>query len=252
MALGRIIRQRRKEMGLTLDKVADVSGFSKPYLSTIETNKVKNPPSDDLLAKLEHILKFEKGYLVKIAHLERLPADIRFEYEQAEVENQKLRDFVNGLSNSSEQVQEAIADGKIELDSSTHVAGLVPVFNNVSAGYPVDFDDMDYPAGIADDYIRCPDILDDNAFAVRVNGDSMETSYFQGDIVVFSPKRQVNSGDDCLVRFKEPHETTFKRVFFDDGKIVRLQPRNNKYSPMIIEADRIDGIYRAVRRIQVI
>ena len=44
MALGQIIRERREQMKLTLDEVSNRIGFSKPYLSTIETSKVKNPP----------------------------------------------------------------------------------------------------------------------------------------------------------------------------------------------------------------
>jgi SOS-response transcriptional repressor LexA len=45
-----------------------------------------------------------------------------------------------------------------------------------------------------------------------------------------------------------PHETTFKRVFFEKENKVRLQPRNERYSPTIIDGHRIDGIYRAIIR----
>ncbi|MHC5137950.1 MAG: helix-turn-helix domain-containing protein, partial [Planctomycetota bacterium] len=49
MSLGQIIRKKRESLHLTLDEVAAFTGFSKPYLSTIETGRVKNPPSDKLL-----------------------------------------------------------------------------------------------------------------------------------------------------------------------------------------------------------
>ena len=53
------------------------------------------------------------------------------------------------------------------MDDTDFVPGrLVPVINKVAAGYPVDFNDLDYPVGIADDYVRCPDIYDPNAFAL--------------------------------------------------------------------------------------
>ena len=52
MSLGQIIRNKREELDLTLDEVSNKVGYSKPYLSTIETGKVKNPPSDDLLTRL--------------------------------------------------------------------------------------------------------------------------------------------------------------------------------------------------------
>ncbi|RKY06898.1 MAG: hypothetical protein DRP65_11140, partial [Planctomycetota bacterium] len=77
MSLGQIIRTRRQELHLTLDEVAAKTGFSKPYISTVETGKVTNPPSDNLLRKLETVLDFEVGLLQHIAHVERMPADVR-------------------------------------------------------------------------------------------------------------------------------------------------------------------------------
>ena len=76
----------------------------------------------------------------------------------------------------------------------------------------------------------------------------MEPKYKEGDIVIFSPAVEVHNGDDCFIRFSSPYETTFKRVFFEEGDKVRLQPRNEKYAPMIAEGKRVNGIYRAVIR----
>jgi len=252
MSLGQIIRQKREQLNLTLDEVSIAVRFSKPYLSTIETSKVKNPPSDELLTRLEKTLRFEPGTLLRIAHIEGLPSDIRQEYESAEAENQKLRQFIRNLVHKKTDVAQfdiLFAESKldVEQDSSLLLAGrLVPVINKVAAGYPSDFNDLDYPVGIADDYVRCPDVHDPNAFAVRVVGDSMEPKFSEGDIVVFSPAAEVRNGDDCFIRFTMPHETTFKRVFFEPDNKVRLQPRNEKYPPTIIDGSRINGLYRAI------
>jgi len=252
MSLGQIIRKKREQLHLTLDEVSSRVGFSKPYLSTIETGKVKNPPSDELLRKLEKMLKFETGLLLHIGHVEGLPSDIRHKYESAEAENEKLRQFIKNIIHRKTKVSQlntALADSKlqIEQDKSPLSAGrMVPVINKVAAGYPAEFNDLDYPVGIADDYVRCPDVHDQNAFAVRVVGDSMVPKFCEGDIVVFSPVSEVHNGDDCFVRFTEPHETTFKRVFFEPDNKVRLQPRNDTYSPLIVDGKRINGLYRAV------
>jgi repressor LexA len=252
MSLGQIIRKKREQLNLTLDEVSNRIGFSKPYLSTIETGKIKNPPGDELLTRLEKVLEFEPGLLLHIAHLEGLPADVRQEYESAEAENQKWRQVVKNLIDKkadANQIGELIAqsDLNIEQDKLPLAAGrLVPVINKVAAGYPSDFNDLDYPVGIADDYVRCPDMHDPNAFAVRVVGDSMEPKFREGDIVIFSPAAEVHNGDDCFVRFAMPHETTFKRVFFESDNKIRLQPRNEKYSPTIVDGKRINGLYRAV------
>ena len=97
MSLGQIIRKKREELKLTLDQVSSRVGFSKPYLSTIETGRVNNPPSDTLLIKLEQTLEFEQGLLLHIAHMERIPPDIRSKYESTEAENEKWRGIVKNL-----------------------------------------------------------------------------------------------------------------------------------------------------------
>ncbi len=228
MSLGSIIRNKREELGLTLDEVSSRIGFSKPYLSTIETGRVTNPPGDELLRKLEAVLGFETGTLLYVAHMEKLPPDVLIHIEEVENENQQLGGKKSNKRN--------ITPGR-----------LIPIINKVAAGYPTDFNDLDYPVGIADEYIRCPDVHDPNAFAVRVIGDSMEPKYHEGDIIIFSPNAAVQSGDDCFVRFASPHETTFKRVFFEN-EIVRLQPRNEKYPPKIVDGKKVNGIYRAIIR----
>ncbi len=252
MSLGQIIRDKREQLNLTLDEVSSKVGFSKPYLSTIETGKVNNPPSDELLRKLEGALKFEKGLLLHLGHMERMPSDIRQQYESFESENQKLRRAIKDIvsrKSTKAKLSKMLAESepKKKKGKSKISAGRpIPVINKVSAGYPSDFDDLDYPVGIADDYVRCPDIHDANAFAVRVVGDSMEPKFREGDIVIFSPVVEVRSGDDCFVRFSSPHESTFKRAFFEAKNQVRLQPRNEKYSPMTVDGKRINGLYRAV------
>jgi len=251
MSLGQIIRDKREQLNLTLDEVSSRVGFSKPYLSTIETGKTKNPPGDELLTRLEKVLEFEQGLLLYIAHVEGLPADVRKDYESAEAENKKWRQVVKDVIKkkaSGRQLSRLLAKSKMDTKQGLLplAAGrLVPVINKVSAGYPRDFNDLDYPVGVADDYVRCPDLHDPNAFAVRVVGDSMEPKFREGDIVIFSPAAEVHNGDDCFVRFAMPHETTFKRVFFEKKNTVRLQPRNEKYSPTIVEGKRINGLYRA-------
>ena len=251
MPLGQIIRKKRHELNVTLDEVSAKTGFSKPYLSTIETGKVKNPPGDKLLRKLEEALEFPAGTLRHIANLDRMPADVRQRFEASEAENQRWRKLVKKLSNKKGggEINELLAESDLQVDSgdpSVKPGRLIPVINRVAAGYPVDFDDLEYPAGFADDYVRCPDVDDPQAFAVRVIGDSMEPKFIEGDIVIFSPAAEVRSGDDCFIRLATPHETTFKRVFFESQDKVRLQPRNENYAPLIVEGSRINGVYRAL------
>ena len=252
MSLGQIIREQRGRLHLTLDEVAALTGFSKPYLSTIETGRVKNPPSDRLLSKLEEHLQFETGYLQHMAHVEGMPSDVRRDYEAIDAENRRYKQIIKDVISRKikpEKLGKVLSQYEINPDQAKDMrekpGQWVPVINKVPAGYPAEFDDLGYPAGFADDYVRCPDMHDPNAFAVRVVGDSMEPKFSEGHIVVFSPAADVQNGDDCFVRLKTPHETTFKRVFFEDKGKIRLQPRNDMLPPIIVKADRVNGMYRA-------
>jgi len=268
-SLGPKLRRQRRRLGLTLDELAGRTSISKPYLSLIETGRVPNPPSDQKLRRLEEVLGFAAGELVSQAHLQRTPRDVRAVLAKLIAEGSGFRVAGSAKTNGKAHLSEP--SSPINLDDvylsgvlqdlveksagnveqiSTHA---VPVINRVSAGYPKDFTDLSYPRGVADDYVGCPDVQDQDAFAARVHGDSMMPKYRQGDIVIFSPASAPRSGDDCFVRFEDGH-TTFKRVFFEadekGGATIRLQPRNERYRPQTVAREQITGLYRAMFKYQ--
>jgi phage repressor protein C with HTH and peptisase S24 domain len=140
--------------------------------------------------------------------------------------------------------------GAIEMESVRAVLPLeIPLINKVAAGYPAGFTDLGYPARVADEYVRAPDVSDPDAFAARVVGDSMEPDYRAGDIVVFSPSVEVRSGMDCFVRLEPDHESTFKRVFFEGeagAEMIRIVALNTRYAERVVERERVAGLYAGV------
>jgi phage repressor protein C with HTH and peptisase S24 domain len=194
--------------------------------------------------------------------MERTPKDVRRRHVALEAELSKLREVVRELLRTHPMDEDAPPPG-LDLPNAADellresaaaesfcVGPAVPVINHVAAGYPQDFTDLDYPAGIADEYVRCPDVRDPQAFAARVCGDSMEPKYHEGDIVVFSPNTPARPGDDCFVRFGAGDGTTFKRFYQDDEQTVRLQPLNDAHRPQIHPAESITGLWPAVYRIE--
>lgn len=257
MNLGEIIRQRRESLGLTQDQVAVRADISKPYLSNIETGRAKNPPTDGVLEALERALDLESGQLLHIANLLRTPMDIRKELEQRTLLIRKLRRLVHDLGDDTGRD----TAGQLDLDDLARQLGdeeerdistgsAVPIINSVAAGYPQDFTDLDYPPSIADEYVRCPDVSDPQAFAARVVGDSMQPKYHQGDVVVFSPNTAANNGDDCFIRFQPGEGTTFKRFYQDDERTIRLQPLNAEYPAQVHRPEDITGLWPAIFRIE--
>jgi len=263
MGLSQIIRQGREKLGLTQDQVAEVAGISKPYLSNIETGKAKNPPTDGILRALERALEFEDGQLQRLAHLERTPMDVRQEHEMLQAEVQKLRSVVKKLMTDKLPATESPSEDREPVDvqsllqssdtsnvQSMSAGVTVPIINKVAAGYPHDFTDLDYPPSVADEYIRCPDVHDPQAFAARVVGDSMEPDYSEGDVVIFSPNTVAQPGDDCFVRLGTAEGTTFKRVYQDDPETIRLQPLNSAYASQVFSRDEVTGLWPSVYRIE--
>ncbi|MFO8013428.1 MAG: XRE family transcriptional regulator [Phycisphaerae bacterium] len=285
---GEKVRKRRQQKRMTLEDLAERTGMAKSYLSQIETGYAP-PPRNEKIQRLAAALDLAPKELLETARLSELPDPVKAHLlelvDEAEramrglppgAEGAEPDEAGDGSRGGPEAARPAgRPSGALDLDA-LHRSGLlhhlaraddalagdeeaialraVPIINKVAAGYPREFTDLGYPAGIADDYISVPaEMADPNAFAVRVVGDSMEPKYREGDVIVFSPAAPVHSGDDCFVRFAAgsgpgEDESTFKRVFFDGPDQVRLQPLNERYAPATVAPEAIGRIFRAAAR----
>jgi repressor LexA len=248
---GQHVRQARRRKKMTLDHLTAATGISKAYLSQIENGRV-DPPRDEKVHRLEKALGQQPGTLIELAHLAQAPEDVRRRLESLrnafERSEQALQTLLRKLPDDG-----AAAGTATPLPRERPLHGRVPIINRVAAGPPSEFTDMDYPPGVADDYLSTPPgLADPHAFAVAIEGDSMVPHYREGDIVLFSPAAPVTSGDDCYVRFAAECRTaqgaTFKRIYFDSDTAARLQPLNDQYPPWVVPLEEISGIYRAVYR----
>lgn len=276
--IGPLIRARRKALGLTLQNLAQAVGCTKGYLSEIE-NGHKPPPGEALLAGLERALRMEPGSLRAAAAWEVAPQEVKQEVERlrgavlmagpprqsggrsldALYRSGALHRLVGeegkaprgGASDGAGEGERRDGGGNVR---PTRLGARVPLINSVAAGQLAEFTDLGYPVGVADEYVRCPDLGDPDAFAARVVGDSMEPEYKEGDVVIFSPARAVKPGMDCFARLEPDHETTFKRVYFEvgeeGGEMIRLEPLNKKYQPRVVPREQVAGLFAAVRVIR--
>ena len=223
-----LIRGRRLSLGLSLGALAEHANIAKGYLSQIENGVRKRPPSDSILRRIESVLGFSNHELAQIAAWNRIPSNVRTEVAEHRRAARRLREIMDSGQNnldalhSSGELRRLVdrmdPQGSAEgSDGSVQPVPLpreVPLINSVTAGQPSEFTDLGYPARVADDYVRVPDLADPDAFAARVVGDSMQPDYREGDVVVFSPAAPIRSGSDCFARLEPDQETTFKRVYF--------------------------------------
>lgn len=266
---GAFVRERRAELGLSMDAVGARAACSKSYLSAIENGKC-GPPSGEILRGLEAALELERGALDRLAGFAATPPAIRRELASLQ-DRQRAASRLAEMLRSVERpegggprgtLDEAFRTGElrklIDRMSPPEERGVeavrlpveVPVINKVAAGYPRDFTDLGYPVGVADEYVRTPDLADPDAFAARVVGDSMTPDYREGDVVIFSPARDVRDGADCFARLAPDDEATFKRVYFEAGEggaeLIRLQPLNSAYPARTLEREQVVGLFAAV------
>jgi repressor LexA len=260
--VGELLRARREALRMSLQRVADELGCTKSYLCEVELCK-RGVPSDEVIEKLERVLMVPKDEWVRAASWERslraggklVREELRAAFSQRTAGDvvQSLRALVpsqevgasdgaqaRGSRSPRSDVLALPVDGGVGLD--------IPIINKVPAGKATEFTDLGYPARAADAFMRCPGVTDPDAFAARVIGDSMEPTYLEGDVVVFSPLVIVQDGSDCFARLEPDSECTFKRVYFEDaGASIRLQPLNAKYQSRVVTREEVAGLYVAVR-----
>ena len=91
MEIHKKIKQRRLELGLTLEKVANYVGVSKATVSRWESGEIENMRRDRI-AKLSEILKVKPNFIMGIETAEKFPTlnssnnyDLNFQMEKLEI-----------------------------------------------------------------------------------------------------------------------------------------------------------------------
>jgi len=118
----------------------------------------------------------------------------------------------------------------------------IPVIADIPAGECRYWFDA-YSAGAGDDYVSIPDMDRENMFAVRVEGDSMEPTLHNGDILIIDPHKQFTRGL-AVVRFHDGYNIKNVRRH---GNTLTLTPVNPSYDEEVIEADAETFLYVPVR-----
>lgn len=109
----------------------------------------------------------------------------------------------------------------------------VPLISWVHAGglhEPIDI----YQAGFAEEWVAS-NAGGQNAFALRVVGNSMFPEFLEGDIIVVDPGIEPASGDYAIVKVND--EVTFKQIHFYLNKIMLVPVNNQGYETLEITRD---------------
>ena len=111
-----------------------------------------------------------------------------------------------------------------------------------------------FPENIQEYYVMPKHLLkganDTEVFMLRVQGQSMiEAGINDGDIIIIHRGMSVESGEIGVVRVSG-ESATLKRVFYENGNKIRLQPENSSMQPIIVDINDVEivgkliGLYR--------
>ena len=180
-----LIKNRRKELGITLEEIGDYVGVSKTTVQRWESGNISNMRRDRI-KKLSEILQLEAEELL-------------------------------GITPQTE-----------------NVFARVPVLGCVAAGLPITAqeDILGY------EEVPKEWVTDNNIFALKIKGDSMEPRMVEGDIVIVRCQCDVENGETAIVMIDG--EATCKKVIKHSDGIV-LMANNSKYSPVYISCDDIEN-----------
>ncbi|MFA4965521.1 MAG: transcriptional repressor LexA [Thermoleophilia bacterium] len=116
----------------------------------------------------------------------------------------------------------------------------LPLVGRVAAGVPLLAEEN------IEELVDVPGFLrrDDDDFVLRVQGDSMaDAGILNGDFIVVHPQEQADNGEIVVALVGD--EATTKRLYHE-GRTIRLQPANELYEPLIVDADEVQLVGKVV------
>jgi phage repressor protein C with HTH and peptisase S24 domain len=121
----------------------------------------------------------------------------------------------------------------------------IPLIGFAQAGGDGYFDDGGYPVGGGWDEVAVPDVLDPNAYALEISGDSMEPVFRDGDTVIVSPAAPVRRGDRVVVRTRAG-EVMAKELLRQSARRVELASLNPAHPNYSFDLPEISWVHRIV------
>ena len=122
---------------------------------------------------------------------------------------------------------------------------IIPVIGLAQAGSDGFFDDSGYPVGAGWDEVRMPGNLDDNVYALKIQGDSMWPVFRDGDRVLVAPNETVRKGDRVVIKTREG-EIMAKELAKKTTSRIDLKSLNPEYEDRSFARKDIEWIARIV------
>lgn len=238
MNLGEIIKKFRDDNELSMDKFAKMSGLSKAYISVLEKNK--RPQTGKPVTPSIPVIK-------NVAEAMNMSFDELFNMlEDNQIVSIGLDDVIKKITEVSVQLhtdrQIKVYDFATEQLKEQKIVNMrdyieeeadwyeVKFYGSISAGTGLYLDDEQVET-INFSSNMVPNGTD---FCLKVNGDSMEPTFNNGDYVFI--KRETDFRNGTIGAVIVNGEAYLKKIYITDNSI-RLVSLNKKYKDIIVSED---------------
>lgn len=140
------------------------------------------------------------------------------------------------------KARKIIKYGADAMNDKADILRKIPVVSWAAAGKANDYEDL---ANQIEETVEC-DIRDPDAFALIVEGDSMEKEIMAGDRIVFSPGTEIRNNDIVVVRLKETGGVMVKRYRSKGPDNFQLESNRPEYPPLDFKRTAARYIYPAI------
>lgn len=231
MSFGSRFRERRKELGITQPEIANLLDVSQSAITNWETDT--NSPRAGVLYDVFNILRCDANYLFQdemkeLYDTEATPDEFNQIIKPYRALDNAGRQAVNYiLEHETARVKQLHQVKEDSVQQDDRMKRIIPYYGKTAAaGSSVAFPD------IMDGTIECDDTKITRAadFSIGVNGDSMEPTYFDGDVVLVCKTCDLDTGDIGI--FQKDNA-----IFIKELGAEGLISHNPKYPPMIDASD---------------
>ena len=177
-------------------------------------------------------------YLYKLLKTSSVPEDVVFS-------------ILGGLTSTVAGVYEALKRleddvGEVDVEKVLRF-GPLPTFE-ISAGEPIYATDQNYPVGESGEKLTYRELRggDENAYALKIHGESMEPLLYEGDFVVVAPNKEPSKNHICVFKLAQSEEASCK-IYHNlaDGRLEFI-PKNPAWERLVYEKKEVAWIYPVI------
>lgn len=197
MSVGKRIKQLRNENGFTQEELGQKIGVKKAAIQKYENGSVVNIKKDRLKI-LAEVLSTTPSYIMGWAEFDE------------QLDTRKIKQEVDQMSHGTR----------------------IPILGKVAAGIPIEaIENLN-----GDEWEEIPDEMATQAdyFALRIQGNSMEPKFSEGDVVIVKKQDDIESGDIAVVMVNGD-DATVKKVMKQDSGIVLVSLNSSVYPPVFYD-----------------